>query len=158
MGGIRMWKMLYTSMFVWVITTEHYDDVIMGVIASQITSLAIVYSTVYSGANQNKHQSSASLAFVWGIQRGSVNSPYKWPVTRKMFPFDDVIMKLGDAITHSCPNLIWNIVVKVIPYECKVLGTTFIKLCCIANLYISNQIFPLTASKIMNSLISNLLC
>ena len=51
-----------------------------------------VYSTVYSGADQSKHQSSASLAFVWGIHRGPVNSPHKWPVTRKMFPFDDVIM------------------------------------------------------------------
>ena len=64
----------------------------MGTIASQITSLTIVYSSVYSGADQRKHQSSASLAFVWGIHRGPVNSPHKWPVTRKMFPFDDVIM------------------------------------------------------------------
>ena len=64
----------------------------MGAIASQITSLTIVYSTVYSDADQRKHQSSASLAFVWGIHRGPVNSPHKWPVTRKMFPFDDVIM------------------------------------------------------------------
>ena len=70
----------------------HSDDVIMGAIASQITSLTIVYSTVYSGADQSKHQSSASLAFVWGIHRGPVNSPHKWPVTRKMFPFDEVIM------------------------------------------------------------------
>ena len=65
-------------------------DVIMGAIASQITSLTIVYSTVY--ADQRKHQSSASLAFVRGIHRGPVNSPRKWPVTRKMFPFDDVII------------------------------------------------------------------
>ena len=64
----------------------------MGPIASQITSLSIVYSTVYSSADQRKQQSSASLAFVWGIHRGPVNSPHKWPVTRKMFPFDDVIM------------------------------------------------------------------
>ena len=70
----------------------HYDDVIMSTIASQITSLTIVYSTVYSDADQRKHQSSASLAFVWGIHRGPVNSPHKWPVTRKMFPFEDVIM------------------------------------------------------------------
>ena len=70
----------------------HYDDVIMSTIASQITSLTTVYSTIYSGADQSKHQSSASLAFVWGIHRGPVNSPHKWPVTRKMFPFDDVIM------------------------------------------------------------------
>ena len=48
----------------------------------------IVYSTVYSGADQRKHQGSASLAFQW-----PVNSPHKWPVTRQMFLFDDVIMK-----------------------------------------------------------------
>ena len=55
--------------------------------ASQVTSL-----TVYSGADQRKHQSSALLAFVWGIHRGPVNSPHKWPVTREMCPFDDVII------------------------------------------------------------------
>ena len=38
----------------------------MGTVACQITSLTIVYSTVYSGADQRKHQSSASLAFVPG--------------------------------------------------------------------------------------------
>ena len=48
---------------------DHYGGVLMGVMASQITSLTIVYSTVYSGAIQAKHQSSASLAFVWGIHR-----------------------------------------------------------------------------------------
>ena len=69
-----------------------YGDVIMSVIASQITSLTIVYSTVYLGADQRKNQSSASLAFVRGIHRRLVNSPHKGPVTRKMFPFDDVIM------------------------------------------------------------------
>ena len=61
-------------------------------IASQITSLPVVCSIVYSGVNQRKHQSSASLAFVREIHRGPVNFPHKWPVTRKMFPFDDVIM------------------------------------------------------------------
>ena len=71
---------------------HHYGDFIIGPIASEITSLTIVYSTVYSDADQRKHQSSASLAFVWGIHREPVNSPHKWPVTRKMFPFDDVIM------------------------------------------------------------------
>ena len=76
----------------------HYNDVIMGTMASEITSLTIVYSTVYSGADQRKHQNCASLAFVWGIHRGPgtprgpVNSPHKWSVTRDMFPFDDVIM------------------------------------------------------------------
>ena len=52
----------------------------------------IVDSTVYSWADQSKHQSSASLAFVWVIHRGPVNSPHKCPVTRKMIPFHDVIM------------------------------------------------------------------
>ena len=72
---------------------KHYGDVIMGATASQIISLTVFYSTVYSDADQRKHQSSASLAFVWRIHRGPVNSPHKWPVTRKMFPFDDVIME-----------------------------------------------------------------
>ena len=71
---------------------RHYNDVIMGTMASQIDSLTIVFSTVYSDADQRKNQSSASLAFMRGIHRGPVNSPHKWPVTRKMFPFDDVIM------------------------------------------------------------------
>ena len=74
------------------VSDAHYSDVIMTTKASQITSLTIVYSTVYSGIDQRKHQSSASLAFVREIHRGPVNSPHKWPVTRKMFPFDDVIM------------------------------------------------------------------
>ena len=66
----------------------YYGDVIMGAIASQITSLTIVYSTVYSDADQRKHQSSA------------VNSPHKLPVTRKKFPFDDVIMLFLLWSTH----------------------------------------------------------
>ena len=70
----------------------HNCDVIMGAMASQITSLTIVYSTVYSDADQRKHKISVSLAFVRGIHRWPVNSPRKWPVTRKMFPFDDVII------------------------------------------------------------------
>ena len=73
----------------------------MGTVASQITSLKIVYSTVYSGADQRKHQSSAPLAFVWGIHRWPVNSPHKGPVTRKMFPFDDVIMRIDILIDQG---------------------------------------------------------
>ena len=65
----------------------------MGETASQITSLTNVYSAFYSDTDQRKHQSSASLAFVRGIHRGPVNSPHKWPVTRKKFPFDDVVMQ-----------------------------------------------------------------
>ena len=83
--------------------------------ASQITSFTIVYSTAYSGADQRKHQSSASLAFVRGIHRLPVNSPHKGPVTQKMFPFDDVIMNSGinvydqqwAAMFVQCP-LVWH--------------------------------------------------
>ena len=81
----------------------HYTDVIMGAIASQITSITIVYSTVYSDADERKHHTSASLAFVWGIHRSPVNSPHKWPVMREMFPFDDVIMRYWLA-TCWAPN------------------------------------------------------
>ena len=92
---------------------HHYSDVIMGANASQITSLTIVYSTVYSGPDQRKHQSSASLAFVWRIHRGPVNSPHKWPVTRKMFRFDDVIMI---TVCHVCCALLWFVTGRLYPY------------------------------------------
>ena len=56
------------------VQSRHYGDVIMGAIASQITSLTIVYSTVYWDADQRKHQSSASLAFVRGIHPAQMAS------------------------------------------------------------------------------------
>ena len=71
---------------------SHYNGIIMSVVASQITSVSIVCSTVASGADQRKYESSASLAFVQGIHWWLVNSPHKRPVTQKMFPFDDVII------------------------------------------------------------------
>ena len=75
-----------------IVARIHYSDVIMTEMTSKITSLTVVYWSVYSGAGQRKHQSSASLVFVRGIHRWPVNSPHKGPVTRKMSPFDDVIM------------------------------------------------------------------
>ena len=72
----------------------HCITMIMSPMASQITSLTIVYSTVYWGGDQRKHQSSVSLAFVRGIHQSPVNSPHNGPVTRKMFPLDDVIMNI----------------------------------------------------------------
>ena len=88
---------------------KHYDDVIMTMLASQITSLTVVYSIVYSGVNQRKHQSSASLAFVREIHRGPVNFPHKWPVTRKMFPFDDVIMRYPmPTDEHPALMMMWR--------------------------------------------------
>ena len=88
--GIGLHPLLYMSfkcgfMLTWFMSLHCYD-VIIGTIASKNTSLTIVYSAVYSGANQRKYQRSASLAFVWGIHRWPVNSPHKWPVTRKLFP------------------------------------------------------------------------
>ena len=68
--------------------------------ASQITSLKIINSTVYSAADK-KNEIYASLAFVQGIHREPVNSPHKWPVTRKMFPFDDVIMSSNHCVIRS---------------------------------------------------------
>ena len=69
-----------------VVISTHYNDIIMSTMASQITSLTIVYSTIYSGTDQRKYRSSASLTSV------QVNSPHKEPIAQKMFPFDDVIM------------------------------------------------------------------
>ena len=79
----------------------HYSDVIMSAMASQITNLTTVCSTAYSGADKKKHQSSTSLAFVRGIHRWPVNSPHKGPVTRKFFPFDDVILGFAAIITFT---------------------------------------------------------
>ena len=84
------------------IELNHYSDVITSVMASRITSVSIVYSSVCSGADQRKHHSSASLAFMRGIHRWPANSPHKGPITRKMFPFDDVIMYVG----HFTKNII----------------------------------------------------
>ena len=76
------------------ILKNHYNDVKISAIVSQIIGASIVCSTACSGAYQRMHQSFASLAFVRGIHRWPVNSPHKGPVTRKMLPFDGVIMKL----------------------------------------------------------------
>ena len=72
----------------------HYNYVIMSAMASQIASPATVYLTLYSGTDQRKkNHSSASLAYVRRIHQWPVNSPHKGSVTRKMLPFDDIIMQ-----------------------------------------------------------------
>ena len=83
----RLWKVV-NALF-------HNIDVIMGAMTSQFTGVSIVFPVVCSGADQRKHQRSASLAFVWGIQRWRLVSRHKGPVMRKMFPFNDIIMKQG---------------------------------------------------------------
>ena len=57
----------------------------MSGMAFQITSLTIVYLIAYSGTDQRRYQSCVSLAFMRGIHRWPVNSPHKWPATRKSF-------------------------------------------------------------------------
>ena len=76
----------------------HYIDVIMTTMPSQITSLTVVYSAVYSDADQRKHQSSVSLAFVWGIHRDRWIPRTKGQLRGKYF----------HLMTSSCrwPNLI----------------------------------------------------
>ena len=89
---------------VWhVIYDLNYSDVIMSEVAYQITGVAIVYSTVCSGTDQTKYQSSVSLDFMRGIHRGPVNSPQKSPVAWKVFSFDDVIMVLVISIKEPLP-------------------------------------------------------
>ena len=86
----------------------HYNDVIMSAMAYQINSLMVVYSTVYSDADQREHQISATLAFVRGINRWPENSPHKGPVTRKLFPFV-VIMICGDVkLRRLCVEPSWH--------------------------------------------------
>ena len=92
-----------------------YCVIIMSAMAFQITNLTIVYSTVYSGADQRKHPNSMSLAFVWGIHLWPVNSAHKGPVTRKMLPFDDVSMSWGqfqlEMLKISSLDWVWKLLI-----------------------------------------------
>ena len=92
----------------WYEINKHYNDVMKSAMASHLTSHTIDYLTVCPGADERKHQSSASLVFVWGIRRWPANSPHKGPVTWKTFPFDDVIMIAiyeGLLYYRICPRL-----------------------------------------------------
>ena len=113
-------------------TWKHYNDVIMGAMAYLITSLTIICSAVYSGADQRKHESSASLAFVRGIHRWPVNSPHKGQVTRKIVPFDDVIMARSRYILvdysstqwalhipNNLVRLLWFRIGLIVPSTCR---------------------------------------
>ena len=86
----------------------HYDDVTMSAMAFQITSLTIVYSTVYSDPDQRKHQSSASLAFVRGSHRWPAKSPHNGPVTQKMLPLDDDGFPSQRARNAECVSMSWR--------------------------------------------------
>ena len=87
----------------------YYDDVIMSVMASQTTSLAIDYSVVYSGTGERKHLNSASPPFVRGIHRLPVNSPHRRRVTRKCFHLmtsscNTRLMKLENTVAAPSEN------------------------------------------------------
>ena len=118
--------------------TRHYSNVIMGAMASQITNLTIVYSTVYSSTDQRKHQSSASLAFVRGIRRWPVNSPHKWPVTRKMFPLDDVSMERDVLSARLCGREY------VADVSTQTMGAWQHRVLCKQMLWCSSSLFPNT--------------
>ena len=102
----------------------------MTTMASQITSISIVYLTVCSGPDQRKDQSSASLAFVRGIHRWPVNSSHKRPVTRKMVPFDDVIMNHWwptEAIIWPSDGLVyWRIYASFGPDELPLIARNWL--------------------------------
>ena len=113
----------------------------MGPMVSQITSLTVVYSIIYSDADQRKHQSSASLAFVRRIHQGPVNFPHKGPVTPKMFPFDDVIMmaQTTEILRNiwQYPYLLFNSRVDQVPADVicgHTILTWFEVTCCIARI------------------------
>ena len=93
----------------WQFQSSHYSDTIMNAMESQITGVSIVYSTVCSGGDQRKHQSSASLVFVRGIHRLPVNSPHKGPVTRKMLRHNDVMMiQVHSSLDEWQKSLHWG--------------------------------------------------
>ena len=74
-------------------------SIIMSAMASQVTSLTIVYSTVYSDADQRKYQNSASLAFVRGIHR------YRWiPRTKGQQRGKCFHLITSSWVSHDWPN------------------------------------------------------
>ena len=91
-AGLVYWRIYKVLRSQWVDYTLYYNDIIMSTMAFQITGVSTVCTTVCSGADQRKHQISASLAIVTGIHRWPVDFPHKGPLPPKMFPFDDVIM------------------------------------------------------------------
>ena len=112
--------------------------------------LTIVYSTLYSGADQRKHQSSVSLAFVRGIPWWPVNSPHKWPVTRKMFPFDVVIIKISKnfMLFKIWMGLVGQIFIKL--RTCSIWGFLRLPVWCPPG---SNMLWLLKRAPHLNSLV-----
>ena len=98
-----------------VLTIIHYIDGVMTTVASQITNLTIVYSIVYSGTDQIKHQSSASLAFVRGIHRDLWIPRTKGQLRGKWFHLmtsscSEYILEIEFMSTGNWPQVNVNIV------------------------------------------------
>ena len=98
----RQWLLLKWTLAICKWRVYHYCDVIMNTVASQITSLTVVYLTVNSDADQRKHKSSASLVFVWGIHRD------RWIPRTK----DQLRGKCFHLMTSSCGLVYTNIMLK----------------------------------------------
>ena len=103
------------------VSSLHYSDTIMIAMASQITGVSFICSTACSGADQRKHHSSASLAFVWGIHRWPVDSPHNGPVTRNMFPRHHGIELNWDLFTHISVVLLDHRIQSRLPHCWEVL-------------------------------------
>ena len=90
---IRIEILWILVVFIVNILTNDWDAAVFVVVVAAAATVVVTVAVATSTSDaQRKHQSSTSLAFVRGIHRWPVNSPHKGPVTRKMFPFDDVIM------------------------------------------------------------------
>ena len=126
-------------------------------IASQITGVPIVYSTICSGANQRKHQSSASLAFVRRIHRWPVNYPHKWPITWKRFHLMTSSWICGHMYSTcfcQCPQLVHGLIkrrnpayfgwTRIFPHTIKQMHLTPHK--SLKNIWVT-QTFPIYAQK-----------
>ena len=102
---------------------SHYNDVIIGMMPSQITSLTIVYSTVYSDTDQRKHQSLHVTGLCAGNSLVTGGFPAQMASNMEIFPFDDVIMYctkdwLGAHFTYDFLPAIqirWKLRLAVIP-------------------------------------------
>ena len=96
-----VWIALHNMVYAIRISQNHYSDVIMGTMASQITNLMIIYLPVYSGGDQRKHQSPASLAFVRRIHWWPVNSPHKGPARLAIRSWPSLLLCWWSATVHQ---------------------------------------------------------
>ena len=136
----------------WQSTTIYYSDVTISAMPSHITGVSIVCSTVCSCADQRKHQSSASPAFVRGIHWWPVDSPHKWPVTWKLFPFDDVILESYIFASFNNGALPVSLFGEATPdgissqTKCVSLNFVLWKRCLVLQLFVGNRSISLRAS------------